>query len=194
MLQILFIISLSSQHIFFSPLSVYTWRICFPGDSWALGPTAWRLPLESRQAMSANMGQSSCSFSRTIISTAGLDRKLLPLDPISRQLGLCFSPRCFWAGFCLSHSKNNTGSTHYCVLLWLGMRKENTHSAYTSASDQERLWWRFSVGFCFSKTLTWICTSSSNHLPGAKNQSSFLGGVSIMDILIFQYCSSTRFF
>lgn len=133
------------------------------------------------------MGQSSCSFCRTIINRAGLDRKLLPLDPISRQLGLCFSPRCFWARLCLSHSKNNMGSAHYYVLLWLGMRKENTHSADTSASDQRRLWWRFSVGFCFPKILAHICTANSNLLHGAKNQSSVLGALSIMDIPPFQY-------
>lgn len=33
------------------------------------------------QAMSANVGQSSCSFRRTIISTAGLDRKTAPFRP-----------------------------------------------------------------------------------------------------------------
>lgn len=31
--------------------------------------------------MSANLGQSSCSFRRTIISTAGLDRKTDPFRP-----------------------------------------------------------------------------------------------------------------
>lgn len=54
------------------------------------GEYHWMLAKGCLWAMSANMGQSSCSFCRTIISTTGLDRKLLPLDPISRQLRLCF--------------------------------------------------------------------------------------------------------
>lgn len=39
------------------------------------------------QAVLTNTGQSSRSFCGTVISTAGLGRKLLPLHPVSRQLG-----------------------------------------------------------------------------------------------------------
>lgn len=85
--------SLCSASIFFTSFNAHRedlllWWFMSAGTLLS-GACSWSQAKGCLQAKFANMGQSSRSFCRTIISTAGLDRKLLPLDSISMQLGLC---------------------------------------------------------------------------------------------------------
>lgn len=116
---------------------MHRWRICSPGDSWALGSTAWRLPLAAGQGLPLSYvckhGQSSSSSCRTIISTAGSDRKLLPLDPISRQLRLCFFTMVLlsWA---LSVPQQEQLGKHPLLCVAVAWHEKRKHTFYLQLS------------------------------------------------------------